>query len=409
MVALVEIKARFDEQANIKWARALERAGCHVVYGVVGLKTHCKTALVVRQEGGQIRRYAHIGTGNYNPKTARLYEDLGLFTADESICADITDLFNVLTGYSRQTEYRSLLVAPQGVRIGPDRADRARDRARPRRAPRAHPDQDQPPGRRADHRRAVPRIAGRRRVELLVRTFCTIRAGVPGLSENITVRSILGRFLEHSRVFYFANGGEPEYWIGSADLMHRNLDRRVEVLCQVNDPSGARAHVRGCLDAAFDPETAAWDMQPDGTWKHSSAASGRLPGVADEAPVRPRRVEQPCPHNRSPRPAAWSGVRVAGRSSWPSYIGLVTTTGRCPRASCWPARARWPPRSARYARRLGAAGRRVAPDRYVVVRGRRGGEDGGLLVDALSRRRRSRPTRRSMRSPGSRPARRCDC
>ena len=158
-MALVEIKARFDEQANIKWARALERAGCHVVYGVVGLKTHCKTALVVRQEGGQIRRYAHVGTGNYNPKTARMYEDLGLFTADESICADITDLFNVLTGYSRQTEYRSLLVAPQGIRAGLiERIEREIEHARGR-APRAHPVQDQPPGRRAHHRRAVPRLA----------------------------------------------------------------------------------------------------------------------------------------------------------------------------------------------------------------------------------------------------------
>ena len=159
VVALVEIKARFDEQANIKWARALERAGCHVVYGVVGLKTHCKTALVVRQEGGNIRRYAHIGTGNYNPKTARTYEDLGLFTADEAICADVTDLFNVLTGYSRQTEYRSLMVAPYGVRSGLiERIEREIAHAA-RRPPGAHPVQDEPPGRRAGHRRAVPRVA----------------------------------------------------------------------------------------------------------------------------------------------------------------------------------------------------------------------------------------------------------
>ena len=160
VVALVEIKARFDEQANIKWARALERAGCHVVYGFVGLKTHCKTSLVVRQEGSQIRRYAHIGTGNYNPKTARMYEDLGLFTADDDVCADLTDLFNVLTGYSRQTEYRSLLVAPQGIRSGLlERIEREIEFARGGQG-RAHPVQDQPPGRRG--RRSTRSTAPRR-------------------------------------------------------------------------------------------------------------------------------------------------------------------------------------------------------------------------------------------------------
>jgi polyphosphate kinase len=271
VVALVEIKARFDEQANIKWARALERAGCHVVYGLVGLKTHCKTALVVRQEGGAIRRYAHIGTGNYNPKTARLYEDLGLFTADQSICADLTDLFNVLTGYSRQTEYRSLLVAPQALRPGIiERIEREI----------AHAEEGRPAAIqiKTNHlvdeqiidslyrasRAGVP-------IDLLVRTFCTIKSGVPGLSENIRTRSILGRFLEHSRIFYFANDGEPEYWIGSADLMHRNLDRRVEVLCPVND-AVARAHLRSCLDTAFAPTTAAWELESDGRWVRSGGA-----------------------------------------------------------------------------------------------------------------------------------------
>jgi polyphosphate kinase len=265
VVALVEIKARFDEQANIKWARALERAGCHVVYGIVGLKTHCKVALVVRQEGAQIRRYAHVGTGNYNPKTARLYEDFGLFTADEAICADITDLFNVLTGYSRQTDYRSLLVSPLGVRAGLlERIEREIEHARA--------------GRPAHIRFKTNHLVDEQtidalyrasqagvRIELLVRTFCTVRAGVPGLSENITTRSILGRFLEHSRVYYFGNDGRPEYWIGSADLMHRNLDRRVEVLCDVSDEQ-ARAHLQLTLDAAFSPETQAWELEPDGSW-----------------------------------------------------------------------------------------------------------------------------------------------
>jgi polyphosphate kinase len=265
VVALVEIQARFDEQANIKWARALERAGCHVVYGVVGLKTHCKTALVVRQEGNNIRRYAHIGTGNYNPKTARLYEDLGLFTADPSICADLTDLFNVLTGYSRQTEYRSLLVAPHGVRAGIiERIEREIE----------HAEQGRDAHIQIKSNHLVDELtidalyrASRAgvRVDLLIRTFCTIKSSVPGLSDNITTRSILGRFLEHSRVLYVANDGDPEYWIGSADLMHRNLDRRVEVMCQVKDPS-AQEHLRSFMDLAFDKDTAAWQLQADDRW-----------------------------------------------------------------------------------------------------------------------------------------------
>jgi polyphosphate kinase len=267
VVALVEIKARFDEQANIKWARALERAGCHVVYGFVGLKTHCKTALVVRQEGGSIRRYAHVGTGNYNPKTARTYEDLGFFTADDDICADITDLFNVLTGYSRQTEYRSLLVAPHGLRTGLlERIEREAEHARAGR-PAAiqfktnHLVDEQLID--ALYRASQAGV----KIDLLVRTFCTIRSGVPGLSENITTRSILGRFLEHSRVYYFENDGDEEYWIGSADLMHRNLDRRVEVLCQLSDVE-TRKHLRTMLDLAFAADTAAWELQPDGDWSH---------------------------------------------------------------------------------------------------------------------------------------------
>jgi polyphosphate kinase len=271
VVALVEIKARFDEQANIKWARALERAGCHVVYGFMGLKTHCKTALVVRQEGNQIKRYAHIGTGNYNPKTARGYEDLGVFTADEDVCADLTDLFNVLTGYSRQTEYRSLLVAPQGIRAGLlARIEREVEFARS--------------GRPAHIRFKTNHLVDEQtidalyrasqagvNVELLVRTFCTIRAGVAGLSDNIRARSILGRFLEHSRIYYFGGDGTPEFWVGSADLMHRNLDRRVEVLCQVSDRQ-ARAHLYDCLDLAFDEDTAAWDLHSDGEWVRSGRA-----------------------------------------------------------------------------------------------------------------------------------------
>jgi polyphosphate kinase len=273
VVALVEIKARFDEQANIKWARALERAGCHVVYGVVGLKTHCKTSLVVRQEGSSLRRYAHIGTGNYHPRTARLYEDFGLFTADEAICADLTDLFNVLTGYSRQTAYRSLLVAPHGVRAGLiSRIDNEIAHARAGRPAHIqiktnHLVDEQTID--ALYRASQAGV----RIELLVRTFCTIRSGVRGLSENISTRSILGRFLEHSRIFYFAGGGEPEYWIGSADLMHRNLDRRVEVLSPVRDQVGVD-HLRYCLDLAFASDTAAWTLEPDGRWVRSGGTRG---------------------------------------------------------------------------------------------------------------------------------------
>jgi polyphosphate kinase len=274
VVVLVEITARFDEQANIKWAKALERAGCHVVYGVVGLKTHCKTALVVRQEGGSIRRYCHIGTGNYNPKTARLYEDLGLFTADPDVGADLTDLFNVLTGYSRQTEYRSLLVAPHGMRSGIiERIEREADHARAGRPARVQiktnhlVDEET-----IDALYRASRVGVQ--VDLLVRTFCTIRAGVPDLSENIRVRSILGRFLEHSRITYVENDGEPEYWIGSADLMHRNLDRRVETMVRVSDPV-AREHLRDMLDLAFAEDVVAWELQPDGQWRRNPGQPGR--------------------------------------------------------------------------------------------------------------------------------------
>ena len=333
VVALVEIQARFDEQANIKWARALERAGCHVVYGVVGLKTHCKTALVVRQEGNHIKRYAHIGTGNYNPKTARLYEDFGLFTADDAICADITDLFNVLTGYSRQTEYRSLLVAPHGVRSGLiARIEREAEHAQA-----GLPAHIQFKTNHLVDEQTIDALyrasqAGVQ-IQLLVRTFCTIRAGVPGLSENITTRSILGRFLEHSRVYYFGNAGEPEYWIGSADLMHRNLDRRVEVMCQVFDES-ARKHIHECLDTAFAPDIAAWDLQPDGdVGAFGRQQSGRPAGVADEATRGPRRVISVV-RRRTDRSGRWRRLarparrRRGGRGAPSPLRRLVPTQGQ---------------------------------------------------------------------------------
>jgi polyphosphate kinase len=265
VVVLVEVKARFDEVANIAWARTLERAGCHVVYGLVGLKTHCKTSLVVRQEGNQIKRYCHIGTGNYHPKTARLYEDFGMLTADPEVGADITDLFNVLTGYSRQTAFRRLLVAPHGVRKG--LIERIEQQAEIAKAGgdalvqfKVNSLVDE------ETCDALYRASGVGvKIDLVIRGMCALRPGVPGLSDNIRVRSIVGRFLEHSRVFRFGLGDQAEYWIGSADLMHRNLDRRVEALVRVTLPS-AQEDLRSVLEMAMADHSEGWDLAGDGTW-----------------------------------------------------------------------------------------------------------------------------------------------
>ncbi|WP_040791463.1 RNA degradosome polyphosphate kinase [Nocardia paucivorans] len=263
VVALVEIKARFDEQANIKWARALEQAGVHVVYGLVGLKTHCKTCLVVRREGATIRRYCHIGTGNYNPKTARLYEDVGLLTAAPEIGADLTDLFNSLTGYSRKAEYRNLLVAPYGVRSGiitrierEIEAARNGEAARIRMKANAIVDEQIIDALYRASQAGVP-------VQIVVRSICGLRPGVPGFSDNIEVRSILGRVLEHSRIMHFQ--AQDEYWIGSADMMHRNLDRRVEVMAQVRDRRLC-AQLDEVFESALHPMTRCWVLQSDGSW-----------------------------------------------------------------------------------------------------------------------------------------------
>ncbi len=278
VVALVEIKARFDEQANIRWARELEKAGVHVVYGLVGLKTHCKTLLVVRQEGSTIRRYCHIGTGNYNPKTARLYEDMGVLTADPTIGADLTDLFNSLTGYSRQTSYRSLLVAPYGVRRGIVRriedeiaAHREGERAAVRIKVNSLVDEQVIDALYRASQAGVP-------VDVVVRGICAIRPGREGLSENIRVRSILGRFLEHSRVFHFA--AADEYWIGSADMMHRNLDRRVEVLLRVADPTLSK-RLGEVFDSALDPATRCWNLHADGSWEPAPPPDSGVSPVRD--------------------------------------------------------------------------------------------------------------------------------
>jgi polyphosphate kinase len=266
VLVLVEIQARFDEQANIKWARQLEHAGCHVVYGVIGLKTHSKLSLVVRDEPDGLRRYAHIGTGNYHPKTARLYEDLGLLTSDKVVTEDLAHLFNHLSGFSRRSGFRRILVAPQSVRRGlVERIERevqhhlAGRPARVRIKVNSLVDEALCDALYRASQVGVP-------VELWIRGICTLRPGIPGLSDNIQVRSILGRFLEHSRLFWFENGGEPEVWIGSADLMHRNLDRRVEVLVQLKEPDHI-AELGELFDLALDDSTGSWWLHPDDTWQ----------------------------------------------------------------------------------------------------------------------------------------------
>ncbi len=275
VLVLVEIKARFDEHANIKWARKLEQSGCHVVYGQVGLKTHCKLALVVRDEPDGIRRYAHIGTGNYNPKTARLYEDFGMLTAHSGITENVAHLFNNLSGFSRNATYEHLLVAPDSMRGGlleqievEIAHHAAGSPARIRFKANAVVDEAVVD---ALYRASAAGV----RIDLLTRGICALRPGVEGLSETVRVRSILGRFLEHSRIFWFENAGEPVAWIGSADLMHRNLDRRVEALVRLPDVDSVQ-QVGRLLDLAFDSGTASWWLGADGVWtRHHLDDDGR--------------------------------------------------------------------------------------------------------------------------------------
>lgn len=274
VAVLMEIKARFDEENNIIWARRLEDAGVHVVYGLVGLKTHTKVMLVVRREDGRIRRYVHVGTGNYNPKTARLYTDIGLLSCREELGADLTDLFNFLTGYSRQKQYRKLLVAPVSLR------DRMMALIQ-REAEHAH---------NGTHARIVAKMnalidpaiiaelyrasqAGVQ-VDLIVRGMCCLRPGVAGVSDNIRVISVVGRFLEHSRIFYFHNAGQEEIFIGSADWMQRNLDRRVEAVVPIDDPAIA-IDLQEILGILLADNRQAWDLQPDGHYvqRHPSSDS----------------------------------------------------------------------------------------------------------------------------------------
>ena len=259
----VELKARFDEAANINWAKMLESAGVHVVYGVQGLKTHTKTLLVVRREKGGIRRYSHVGTGNFNPNTARIYEDIGLYTADEDIGADLSELFNHLTGYARPASYRKLVIAPHFLR------SRIVERIREQAALGAD-------GRilmKANHIVDTEIIdelyaaSGKGcRIDLIVRGNCSVRAGVPGLSETVTLRSIVGRFLEHSRIYRFgAPGPSGVYYIGSADMMQRNLNNRVEALVPVTDPR-LKFRIEEVLEVEMTDDVLAWKAEPDGSW-----------------------------------------------------------------------------------------------------------------------------------------------
>ena len=274
VAVLLELKARFDEESNIEWARALEREGVHVVYGLVGLKVHCKICLIVRREHDQIRRYVHLGTGNYNPITARLYTDISMFTADPEIGADATDLFNYLTGYSRRTEYRKLFVAPVTLRHKVEELIR-------REMALGH-------GGHLIFKMNALEDTGMIRllyeasqagvkVELIVRGLCCLRPGIPGFSENITVRSVVGRFLEHSRVYYFGNGGKEEIYAGSADMMPRNLDRRVEILFPVLNPAIVR-YLRDVLLEKYLQDTRKARLGlPDGTYEMVSGAAGAKP------------------------------------------------------------------------------------------------------------------------------------
>jgi polyphosphate kinase len=270
VVVLVELQARFDEERNIEWAQRLEDAGVHVMYGVVGLKTHTKVALVVRLEGDRVVRYAHVGTGNYNERTARTYEDLGVFTVDPEIGADLSDLFNLLTGYSRQRSYRKLAISPDGVRR---RITELIDIEASR--PNGHITMKMNSLVDGGIIESLYRASqAGARVELIVRGACCLIPGVAGLSENITVRSVVGRYLEHSRVYRFgARGTERHYYIGSADMMPRNLDRRVEALAPITDPD-LQFRLDEILDVLLADDNLAWEMSSDGSWRRVQPSTG---------------------------------------------------------------------------------------------------------------------------------------
>ncbi len=319
VLVVIEIKARFDEQANIQWARTLERAGVHVVYGMVGLKTHSKLCLVVRREkDGTLRRYAHIGTGNYNPKTARIYEDVGLFTAADDVGHDLTQLFNHLSGYTRPEQFATMLVAPDTLRPAlVALIEREAEHARAGRPARitlkmnSLVDETTIDALYRASRAGVP-------IDLIVRGICSLRPGVPGLSETVTVRSILGRFLEHSRIFRFGVGPTAELLMGSADLMHRNLDRRVEAVVRVRDPA-ARRRLDRVFDLSLAATTAAWDLGADGEWVRRTGSLDTLTDLQDELIATTRRTLPPAGRSHERDRVEVSGaphVRVARARRW---------------------------------------------------------------------------------------------
>lgn len=269
VLALVEIKARFDEQNNIGWARKLESAGVHVVYGLVGLKTHCKLSLVIRQEENQLRRYCHIGTGNYNPKTARYYEDLGLLTSRPEVGEDLTKLFNLLSGYASEPQYRAMLTSPVGVREGlTERIRREIENHTAGKPARIGFKLNSLVDERIIDELYLASKAGVP-IDILVRGMCSLRPGVAGLSETIRVNSVLGRYLEHSRIFYFENGGDADVFIGSADMMHRNLDRRVETLVRIVQPDQIQ-QLKRIIDIGMSAEVDSWSLNSEGEWKRKS-------------------------------------------------------------------------------------------------------------------------------------------
>lgn len=269
VLALVEIKARFDEKNNIAWARKLEAAGVHVVYGIVGLKTHCKLSLVIRQEGDKLRRYCHIGTGNYNPKTARYYEDFGLLTARESVGEDLTQLFNQLSGFSTEPAYSSILTSPGGVREGlVERIQREITNKENGKPAKIRLKLNSLVDEQIIDQLYFASMAGVP-IEILVRGMCALKPGIEGLSENIKVISVLGRYLEHSRVFFFENAGDPDVFIGSADMMHRNLDRRVESLVKITQADQIK-ELNDLFELAMSGKVAIWKLESSGFWRRES-------------------------------------------------------------------------------------------------------------------------------------------
>jgi polyphosphate kinase len=282
VLALVEIKARFDEQNNIGWARKLESAGVHVVYGLVGLKTHCKLSMVIRQEQDQLRRYCHIGTGNYNPKTARYYEDLGLLTARKQVGEDVGQLFNLLSGYASQPTFQTMLTSPGGVREGLTfRIQREVANLQSGRPAKIALKLNSLVDEQVIDQLYLASQAGVS-IDILVRGMCALRPGIKGLSETIRVHSVLGRYLEHSRIFYFENNGEPDVFIGSADMMHRNLDRRVETLVNISQADHIQ-QLKGLLNLGMSDEVAVWKLAGDGTWhrRNFSDNGSPLPDMQD--------------------------------------------------------------------------------------------------------------------------------